>query len=77
MKIVNLYDEVTTESVQLRITNKDFKTLKRLECLGGFRRYGLTLYDEVKNAKRQRTELLNFLSGIFVNKSLIESYFKK
>lgn len=75
MKVVNLYNEVTQESVQLSINNKDFKTLEYLQYVGGFKRFGISLYDEVKQNARQKKELLNFLNAIFSNHKLIESYF--
>lgn len=75
MKVVNLYNEVTQESVQLSINNKDFKTLESLQYVGGFKRFGLSLHDEVKQGIRQKKEMLNFLNSVFSNHELIESYF--
>ena len=75
MKIINLYNEVNKDSVQLTVSNKDFKTLESLQFVGGFKRFGISLYDEVNKAKRQKKEVLEFLNGIFANKELIKTYF--
>jgi ATP-dependent protease ClpP protease subunit len=75
MKIVDLYNEISTTTVRLAVTDKDYKVLERLKSLGGFKRFGLSIYDNSKTAQRQRTELLNFLSETFLNKPLIKTYF--
>lgn len=75
-KIVDLFNEVTLESTRLTVSNNDFKVLESLEYAGGFKRFGLSLYDNVKGSARQKTEMLNFLDGVFQNKDLVKTYFK-
>lgn len=76
MKVVDLMKEDgSNESVRLTVTSKDYKVLKSLEYIGGFKRFGIALYDDVHKGIRQKDELLNFLSGVFVNTELVESYF--
>lgn len=76
-KIVDLFNEVTLKSTRLTVSNNDFKVLGSLNFLGGFKRFGLSLYDDVKGStKRQKTEMLNFLDDVFQNKDLVKTYFK-
>lgn len=69
-KVVDLFNEVTKESLRLAVSNNDFKFLESLQYIGGFKRFGLSLYDDVKGSARQKTEMLNFLDEVFQNKNL-------
>jgi len=80
MKIIVLADNVNINPKQLKleVTNKDYKTLLDLQYAGGFLRFHIDLYDENKERKASQLDLLlPFLHEVFVNKELINSYFKK
>lgn len=74
-KTVELYNEGEQKTMRLIVTNDDYNVLKYLEYCGGYRRFELSLSDKEKQGDRQIAELLNFLDGIFANKSLVHSYF--
>ena len=75
-KIVDLFNEVTKESIRLTVNNNDFEVLLSLQYIGGFKRFGLSLYDEVKGSARQKIEMINFLDEVFQSKGLVKTYFK-
>lgn len=68
MKTVDLYNEHNRENVRLTITDNNFKILEQLESIGGFKRFGLTVYDEGKHIKRGVNDLdimKAFLNTVF------------
>ena len=62
--IVQLYNDFTHETIKVGVTKKDFKILQQLEYVGGFRRFGLAVYDDVKT-KRNINITVDFLFDIF------------
>lgn len=74
-KTVELYNETEQKTMRLIVSNDDYNILKDLEYCGGYRRFELSIADKEKQGKRQISELLNFLDGIFANKALVHSYF--
>lgn len=74
-KIIHIFNEVTLETSVITVSNKDYKTLQKLEFCGGFKRFGLSIYDEIKNLKTETNKLIQCLNDIFANKELIKTYF--
>lgn len=46
MKIIDLYNETTKVSCRRAVTENTYKMIKALQYLGGFKRFGLEIYDE-------------------------------
>lgn len=77
MKHIQIYNEVTRETTNIIVGSKDYKIIKSLQYKGGFKRFGLDIYDEGKHIKQASPEkdIVNVFSDIFANKPLIESTF--
>ncbi len=59
------------------VLRKHYRKLQELEHLGGFKRFGLSLYsDDEHRQKPEIDKVLAFLQPVFANHALIESYFK-
>lgn len=72
MKTVHIFNEVDLSNAVLTVSKKQYKELERLEYLGGFKRFGLSVYDEGKHlVKSHKNEIVDCLNKIFGNKSLL------
>jgi hypothetical protein len=81
MKTLIIYNEITKDQYWLTVTNVQNKNIERLQNSGGFRRFGVTLYDEgnhLKAVKSPKSEIVETFTkpGMFRNKKLIQEYFK-
>lgn len=77
MKTIQIQNNTEGAKVEeMEVSNKDYKTLEQLEFAGGFRRFNMCILSEGSKGKTNKEKLLPVLNSIFLNKNLINSYFK-
>ena len=75
MIVLNLYNEVSDKAVNVIVSNKQYSIVKDLQHAGGFRRFGMAIYDDKVKAQKETQKLIDFLCSVFDNKPLITKMF--
>ena len=70
MKRIILYPEQNDLSIlKIIVRDKDYQNLKKMQYSGGFKRFGLSLYDDIKNGTYTKSDaeiLAKWLNNVFV-----------
>lgn len=66
MKTIDLYSESNSEIIRITTTNHNYNILQKLQYLGGFKRFGLDIYDEGKHLNFGHNDLDRM--KVFLNK---------
>lgn len=66
MKTIQIYNESNKTNTTLTVTNKEYNIVEGLQYLGGFKRFGMSIYDEGRHLKRTcASEIPKCMAKIF------------
>jgi len=70
-------NDETPSKVALIVTKKQLDVINNLQCLGGFLRYSIDIYDDkVKSGRIDKKALAQFMFNVFGSWQIMNYFFK-